>query len=344
MPEQHPIPQQISSYSFKLVGDMTLKQFSQLAGGVIISLILYASPLNPLIKWPLILISFVIGVALAFLPIQDRPLSTWIVVFFRSIYTPTYFVWRRAKTPKEYFAPEEGLEKVPAIAAAEQKQVVAEHIEPVIKTTPSVKKLEDKEKTFLSRVSQNFIAPGTTVTITATPVHTYTPTPTPVVTTNKAIPIPETPKIHPEHIIQANGTKASENEKPVPEVTTVKVTPIPTASFSATKGAQFSQEVTPPLPPNRPNIIVGQVLNASGKIIEGAILEIKDSEGRPVRALRSNKLGHFMIATPLVNGRYETTVEKEGFNFDPFYFDANNTIIQPIAVWAKDNSKLKTQN
>jgi hypothetical protein len=344
MPEQHPIPQQISSYSFKLVGDMTLKQFSQLAGGVIISLILYASPLNPLIKWPLILISFVIGVALAFLPIQDRPLSTWIVVFFRSIYAPTYFVWRRVKTPKEYFAPEEGLEKVPAIAAAEQKQVVAEHTEPVIKTTPSVKKLEEKEKTFLSRVSQNFIAPGTTVVITATPVHTYTPTPvaTSISKIPKTINIPETPKIHPEHIISTKHTAQSTQEIPAPEVTTVKVAPIPTAGFSATKVAQFSQEVTPPLPPNRPNIVVGQVLDSNGKIIEGAILEIKDSEGRPVRALRSNKLGHFMIATPLVNGRYEITVEKEGFSFVPFYFDAKNTIIQPIAVWAKENSNLKT--
>jgi len=30
--EQHPIPQQISSYEFKLVGEMTLKQFLKAAG------------------------------------------------------------------------------------------------------------------------------------------------------------------------------------------------------------------------------------------------------------------------------------------------------------------------
>ena len=55
--EQHPIPQQISSYQFKLVGDMTLKQFFQVAGGVVISLIFYSLPLHGLIKWPLILLS-----------------------------------------------------------------------------------------------------------------------------------------------------------------------------------------------------------------------------------------------------------------------------------------------
>ncbi|KKR52786.1 MAG: hypothetical protein UT88_C0021G0001, partial [Candidatus Woesebacteria bacterium GW2011_GWD2_40_19] len=37
--EQHPIPQNISSYQFRLVGDMTLKQFFQLAGGFLVGLI-----------------------------------------------------------------------------------------------------------------------------------------------------------------------------------------------------------------------------------------------------------------------------------------------------------------
>jgi len=35
--EQHPIPQQISSYQFKLVGDMTLAQFGKAAGGIVIA-------------------------------------------------------------------------------------------------------------------------------------------------------------------------------------------------------------------------------------------------------------------------------------------------------------------
>ncbi len=33
--EQHPIPQQISSYQIKLVGDMTLKQFFQVKAAMI---------------------------------------------------------------------------------------------------------------------------------------------------------------------------------------------------------------------------------------------------------------------------------------------------------------------
>ena len=43
--ESHPIPQQISSYQFRLVGDMTLKQFFQLArGGLDVASFLFHGP------------------------------------------------------------------------------------------------------------------------------------------------------------------------------------------------------------------------------------------------------------------------------------------------------------
>src|SRR3989344_4027460 len=161
--EQHPIPQQIASYQFKLVGDMTLKQFTQLAGGALISLLLYASPLHPFIKWPLIVLSFLFGVALAFLPIEDRPLSTWVFIFFRSIYSPTYFIWNKAVNPKDYFLPEEGEKTTPAsVKIAEKKEEVKELLETSVRTSPAIEKLEEKEKTFLSSVTQQFISTGST--------------------------------------------------------------------------------------------------------------------------------------------------------------------------------------
>ena len=59
--QEHPIPQQISSYQFKLVGDMTIIQFFQVAGGVLASLIVYSTSLLPLFKWPLVLLFFLTG-------------------------------------------------------------------------------------------------------------------------------------------------------------------------------------------------------------------------------------------------------------------------------------------
>src|SRR3989344_8952348 len=102
--EQHPVPQQISSYQFRLVGDMTLKQFFQLAAGAVVGLIIYSLPLPGFFKWPLIAVVVIGGAAFAFLPIQDRPLEQWLVAFFRSIYAPTIFVWKKSAGPDSYFA------------------------------------------------------------------------------------------------------------------------------------------------------------------------------------------------------------------------------------------------
>jgi hypothetical protein len=45
-----------------------------------------------------------------------------------------------------------------------------------------------------------------------------------------------------------------------------------------------------------------------------------------------------MIATPLLAGRYEIATEKDGYNFESVYFDAEDKIIPPIAIKAKQNA------
>src|SRR3989344_2932161 len=90
---EHPVPQQISSYEFRLVGDMTIKQFFQVAGGVVVSLIIYALPLPGFLKWPFVVFFAAFGAALAFLPINERPLSAWVFAFFKAIYSPTHYVF-----------------------------------------------------------------------------------------------------------------------------------------------------------------------------------------------------------------------------------------------------------
>ena len=91
--DQHPVPQNITSYEFRLVGDMTLKQFFQLAGGGIVGVVIYQLPLPFFIKWPLIFIAVGIGAALAFVPVQGRPFSQWLTAFFGAIYAPTEYYW-----------------------------------------------------------------------------------------------------------------------------------------------------------------------------------------------------------------------------------------------------------
>ncbi|MEK7120997.1 MAG: hypothetical protein AAB840_02800, partial [Patescibacteria group bacterium] len=69
------------------------------------------------------------------------------------------------------------------------------------------------------------------------------------------------------------------------------------------------------------------------------ILEVKDGEGRPVRALKTNRAGHFLIVTPLVSGKYQLLTEKNGFVFEPISFEANGAAIAPIAIKASRKEK-----
>jgi len=338
--EQHPVPQQISSYQFRLVGDMTLKQFFQIGGGALISLLIYASGLHPVAKWPLIIFSFALGAALAFLPYQDRPLSFWIVSFFRTVYSPTEFYWKRTEKEEVFF-------KEVAPVALKKDYIAPKgevELNKYLKIRPDQKetfltKLEDAEKSFLSTISQLFTikAPhlsAATISKQDTEIAAEEKVTKPKefkIPTNKPVSI-ATKGFRPRVVIEERPLQETIK---TPASKAIKVDP--TLKGTQLKGfaAQFSQQAAPPLPPTIPNTIVGQVVNTSGKTIDGAILEVRDLAGRPVRALRSNKVGHFMIVTSLQEGQYTLTTEKDGYHFEPVSFETKGEIIPPIAIRGK---------
>ena len=106
-------------------------------------------------------------------------------------------------------------------------------------------------------------------------------------------------------------------------------------SFYGTTAAIFAAEAAPPNPPTSANVVVGQVVDSTGKIVDGAILEVREAGGPPVRALRTNKIGHFMTVTPLRDGEYEIEIEKDGLQFDNIKILASGSIIPPIMIKAK---------
>lgn len=100
--EQHPVPRNITSFQFKLVGDMTLKQFGYLAAGSIIGYaLLKLLPLPFIINLTFGGLIFFIGFAFAFLPYQDRPLDQWLSAFIKSVYSPTQFIYLKQNQPPD---------------------------------------------------------------------------------------------------------------------------------------------------------------------------------------------------------------------------------------------------
>lgn len=320
--EQHPIPQNISSYQFRLVGDMTLKQFFQLAGGIVVGLIFYSSPLLGIIKWPFAIVSVILGAAMAFLPFEERPLEKWIIAFFRAIYSPTSYFWKRGDAVEKLFQ-DEPLEE----AAGPKTDEAVDTALGTKKVETPLSKLEDAEKGFLSGLTSMFT--GLIQSPAAVPAVSSDISTTPASPAAQPIKIPVTQLIRipqearPKVVVEEAGS----------QVSTSQVSPILAGEeLISTRQALFSTEAAPPNPPVTPNVVVGQVVDTDKKIIEGAIMEIRDSSGRPIRAFKSNKLGHFVIVTPLDSGKYDIITEKDEFEFSPVSFEAIGEIIPPILV------------
>lgn len=93
--EQHPVPRQITTFEFKLIGFMTLRQFLYLVIFFPIGFIVYKIIPIPFINIVLGVIIGVIGIAFAFVPIQDRPLEVWIKNLIRRLNSPTQYIYKK---------------------------------------------------------------------------------------------------------------------------------------------------------------------------------------------------------------------------------------------------------
>jgi len=319
--QQHPVPQHISSYEFRLVGDMTLKQFGYLAGGVLLGLLFYSLPLAKIIKWPLILLCGLSGFAFAFMPIEERPLSTWLLAFIKAVFSPTIFIWQKKPQKLEIF---ESIVRQPAALKAPPADVQQFRQYLTTLTLTSFKNpLDQKEDELLKQVVGLFSPSQPSIK----------PTPPPFEIFPKKIATPPQPL--PE-------TSRKPFSKPPVEAF---IYPPPKRPTRPAVEAKTSKKLPIPIPPPAPNIISGMVFDKNGEIVEGAILEIRNMEGTPVRALKTNKLGQFIIATPLENGQYEIEVEKEGLNFDIIKFETKGEMIPPFEIKAKgENSNVQKSN
>lgn len=287
--QQHPVPQPITSYEFRLVGDMTLKQFSKLAAGAILAFFVYVIGPPALIKWFLILLFGSLGAAMAFVPFEGRPIDTWIIAFFKRIYSPTQYVWRQNSQN-----------------ALTQKAAPPSTAQKLAKDSP---------------------LPQPTPATQSIPASQFTP---PVVQMLGATPASGTP------LEAVSGSqKAAPVQDPKVASTTIFKAPPPQGPKPPTVEAKFAPDMTIPATPSLANLLTGYAHDPQGKLIEGAILEIRDSSGIPVRAFKTNKLGQFISATPLPDGEYEIETEKDGFSFDIIKVKLKGDIVPPIEIVSK---------
>jgi Skp family chaperone for outer membrane proteins len=298
--EQHPIPQQISSYEFQLVGNMTLRQFFKLAGGLLVAFLFYSTGLPFIFKWPLIIGSAGLGIALAFMPVNNQPLEKWIFAFFKSVYSPTVYLWQKQSVTIDILSNdfEQPLEPI----QTQPEEPVDEDKEPQLKEF--LKSLPDKDK---GKEEKDEKRKGKE----------------------------EKKKVQAKE--QQESKQSKEQEEKSKKKPKINLDLPERQAPKATGKAEFG-DIPMPSKPKTPNIVVGMVTNGEGKIIENVIIEIQDNEGNPVRALRTNQLGQFKTATPLSNGKYLIMAEKEGYDFDILELETQGEVIKPLKIKAKNNN------
>jgi len=136
---QHAVPQNIMDVEFKLIGELTMRQFSYL---LVFGLLAYFSTNIPgLFKWPAVLFFAILAIGLAFVPVQERGLDEWLVNFYRAITSPTQRVWK--KEPQ-----------IPTAFLYDNLAVV-QHELITLTPTSSRRKLEDYLKTTLEEGSED---------------------------------------------------------------------------------------------------------------------------------------------------------------------------------------------
>lgn len=302
--EQHPIPQQISSYEFKLVGEMTLKQFGKAAGGIILALIVNSSHLVFFIKWPLVFVFAAGGLALAFVPYQDRPLETWLLAFIKSIYNPTIYIYKK-RAMKNWLDVDlsRNLAQIKAEEEEEdEKRPVKERakVKEFIESLPSVGR-EDK---------------------------THRPAGAPLEERGPKVKTETKDKKQTVDIQKSSDEPREDWSGGRPDLKLKR------EKLGATGNIVFGEIPMPDIP-DVPNLIVGMVTDSNKKIVEGAIVEIQDVEGNPNRVLKTNSLGQFKTSTQLTNGDYLIVTEKDKMTFDRVKLTLSGQIVPPVKIIAK---------
>lgn len=369
---EHPVPQNVTAYQFHLVGDMTLKQFLELAGGIILAWFIWTLQIPAFIRWPFIGFSALAGFALAFMPLEERPLDQWVLAFFKAVYLPTLFNWKKSRrsdfldfTPRKTpdAKPLDTVVKAPSAGlttlleaynlqsrqaekpdALEKDWLDRQNLIPSLFEEVKVPAKLAAETTF----PQKLPPPSTVYGLSSIDhhlhpsLHPLLPPDDPAAILRGEITLsPRIPKIPPTPIVSAASTPVSHLNSPF-TIHDSRFTPAPlptltTALPPATRHPPpaVAAAAAMPSPPDHPNILAGMVVDAGGQIVPAAIIEIRDPSGLPVRAIKTNLLGQFTIATPLASGTYELEIETPGLTFDILKLEVKNQIIPPIEIRAK---------
>ncbi len=374
--DQHPVPQNVTSFEFKLIGDMTLRQFGYLAAGFILGYLSFKFTLIPsLFRLPLGGFWVLFGIALAFFPLEGRPLDRWVTAFFSRVYQPTQYVWKKSATPPEILA----------ALLTQPSQVATAKIQPSIQPRVDTTRLTDFIATLPTYPSTPYppMRAAQQPSVVASTAHQEKPMiPRPVVQPPTQQPLEQSSKESEEKTKQlssrieklqkelSNKTLSKERfmelQKELTSLITEKEALLqklvemrknmddknqsgvvrPTEFATDQEPQQHTVKMVPqnlaqkkgiPYLTTVPNVVTGIVKTAEGEFLPNIMVTVKDKSEMPVRALKTNKLGQFASSSPLSNGIYHIEIEdlQKRFTFDVIEIALSGGVVPPLEISAK---------
>ena len=354
--DNHPIPQDVTGFQFRLIGDMTIKQFAYLASGVVLAWISLSLPVFVLFKLPFVVFFAGFGVILAFIPIAGRPADTMIFYFFKAVFSPTKYVFSQQPGQQTAVAPSNQQEEKRLEDKKKEEKVKIEN-------QPDATAFA---QLFHTKQQEEPISPPQTI-------------PQPIVNSDNAHGLSEKATEIAKEILVAQQEETTAHNKEEQQEAHQKVSDLESQLMEIRTQKQeleakllelqqqLSQKTTPvfepstapaptvtenvrKIPPNQtksvgtpfvsdvPNLISGIVKDPRGNVLPNMLIEVKDKDGNPVRAFKTNPLGQFASATPVVNGVYTITFEDPNNKqrFDTIELTANGEVLQPLEVISID--------
>lgn len=100
--DQHPIPRQITTFEFKLIGSLTLHQFIFLAIFSLLAVVSFFIIKIPIVNIVVSLSVFILGLVIVFVPFNERPLDAWLLILFKRLLSPSQYYYIKKNRPPEF--------------------------------------------------------------------------------------------------------------------------------------------------------------------------------------------------------------------------------------------------
>lgn len=353
--EEHPIPQDVTGFKFRIIGSVTVKQFMYLLfSGVAVALLIFFVPMSLLGKIPLIVIFGAVGPFFAFVPIEGRPADMMIANFFRAVFSNSIYMYQKqganlalypalAPQPTHAPAPQKTTETKADIKRAQLARALrSSTYAPDAEEAGQIHRINDffgdspPSGNILN--SPSIVRPpqesaGESVVSAAVAVQKAVDSP-------PAAPQAEAKVVKEETPVVISGPAPAEGVPVAPKLVIEPVSNTPSVAPEAVSvsapAAAHSADF--PVMPDRGNVILGVVRDPRGKVLPNIIVEVQDAQKTPVRTFKTDAQGKFVAATPLADGSYTVVFEdpRGQHTFAPVTLALKGDILQPIVASSVD--------